>query len=118
MLLKLPLISLPLRDLFNDVALPHWLYDQLQSKGKRRLAIIAVEMAVFCGVVFLVVLVLSDFGKFMGVLGATVGNTLSFVLPGLFGIRCSVSRLETTLSVLMVIFGASSGAIGLFATFI
>jgi len=118
MAFKFPLIALPFRDLFNDVALPEWFQLHIQGNKKRKSLWVATEMGIFCVVVVSVVIQFDDLGKLLGILGATVGTMLSFVLPGMFGIRCSTSQTETILSGLMVLFGVVSGVAGFVACFV
>ena len=88
------------------------------AQGKReRKTLYAVEMAIFVVIVAALVLRFDSLGKILGILGATVGSVLSFVLPGLFGYACGRSSCEKMWPVVMVVFGVVTGAVGLVACF-
>jgi len=117
MALKFPLIALPFRDLFNEVALPAHFKSYMDKGKQEQKTVYALEMAVFVGIVAALVLQFDSLGKALGILGATVGSVLSFLLPGLFGYACAQSTGERVWPAAMVVFGVVTGGVGLFAVF-
>jgi len=112
--LKFPLISLPFRDLFNEVCIPASLKPDESATHLSKMRFIAIEMLLFCGLVFFVGWKLDQLQTALGLLGATAGNMLSFVLPGLFGIKIVEKGTRSWYAnVCMVVFGIVSGLAGL-----